>query len=350
MTTYEELVEHVAALVVPADPTQRDIHWATDRKVVGVSKTGANLIEIFLAGPRLDPNSQALREAIDFQSWWRNRAGEPAFEANRILLPEAGHFARIAAFLCIELLRNGADDSLALAFARTEPILELTLERLRPSDHSLLGLVGEMLFLASACEAADDAHLAFVISGWDGWRPSLRDFSWGRTGVEVKTTTGSTSTHAVQGTHQVEPDTDNGEEQLFLLSVGLRPIDPHSNTVTLPGLVERILSRLATADVEPDTFLVRLREYGASSGFGYDHRTMSEDPAFTVAFEVGFVRAYDMTDENVAVIRSDDVAERQHVNPRSLRFAVQLPVTVSGDVNPIIGLHQAVAAMFSSSN
>lgn len=348
MTTYEELVERVAALVVPADPTQRDIHWATDRKVVGVSKTGANRTEIFLAGPLLEPVSHSLREIVDFQSWWRNRAGEPAFEANRIVLPEAGHFDRVAAFLCVELLRNGADEDLALAFVRTEPILELTLERLRPSDQSLLGLAGEMLFLAAACDAADDSNVASVVGGWDGWRPSLRDFSWGRTGVEVKTTTGPTSTHTVQGTHQVEPDTDNGEEQLFLLSVGLRPIDPHTNTVTLPGLVERILSRLATAGVEPDTFLVRLREYGATSGFGYDHRTMSADPAFTVAFEVGFVRAYDMTDENVAVIRSEDVAEHPHVSPRSLRFAVQLPVTVSGDVNPTVGLHQAATAILGA--
>jgi hypothetical protein len=348
VTTYEELVEHIAALVVPADPAQRDIHWATDRKVVGVSKTGANRTEIFLAGPQLGPVSHALREVVDFQSWWRNRAGDPAFEANRIVLPEAGHFDRVAAFLCVELLRNGADEDLALAFARTEPILELTLERLRPSDQSLLGLLGEMLFLAAACEAADDSHVAYVVGGWDGWRPSLRDFSWGRIGVEAKTTTGPTSTHSVQGTHQVEPDTDNGEDLLFLLSVGLRPIDPHPNTVTLPGLVDRILSRLTAAGVEPDTFLVRLREYGATVGFGYDHTTMREDPAFTEAFEVGFVRAYDMTDENVSVIRSDDVAEHQHVNPRSLRFTVQLPVTVSGDINPIVGLNQAAAAILGA--
>jgi len=349
VTTYEELVEHIASLAVPEDPTQRDIHWATDRKVVGVSKTGANLTEIFLAGPQLDPVSHALREVVDFQSWWRNRRGEPAFEANRIVLPDAGHFDRVAAFLCVELLRNGADEDLALAFARTEPILELTLERLRPSDQSLLGLIGELLFLAAACEAADASHVASVVGGWHGWRPSLRDFSWGRIGVEVKTTIGPTSTHSVQGTHQVEPDTGNGEDLLFLLSVGLRPpIDPHPNTVTLPGLVDRILSRLTAAGVEPDTLLVRLREYGATAGFGYDHRSMREDPAFTVAFEVGFVRAYDMTDQNVAVIRSDNVAEHQHVNPRSLRFVVQLPVTVSGDVNPVVGLSQAAAAILGA--
>ena len=345
MTTYEELVERISALEATNDPTQRDIHWATDHKVVGVSKTAANRIEIFLAGPRLEPASNVLRDVIDFQSWWRNRVGEPAFEANRIVLPEAGHFERVAAFLCTEVLRNGADDDLALAFSRTEPILELTLERLRLSDQSLLGLIGEMLFLTSACEAADDAHLATVISGWCGWRPSLRDFSWGRTGVEVKTTTGPTSTHTVQGTHQVETDNDNGEDTLFLLSIGLRPTEPHTNSVSLPGLVARILSRLAAVGLEPDTFLVQLREYGAASGFGYDHRSMSADPAFTVAYEIAFVRAYDMTDDGVAVIRSGDVAEHQHVNPRSIRFAVQLPVTVSGDLNPIVGLHQAAAAI-----
>ncbi|WP_372507509.1 hypothetical protein [Mycolicibacterium doricum] len=46
--------------------------------------------------------------------------------------------------------------------------------------------------------------MAPVVEAWDGWQPSLRDFTWGAVGTEVKTTTGSASTHDIQGTHQVE--------------------------------------------------------------------------------------------------------------------------------------------------
>lgn len=259
------------------------------------------------------------------------------------MLPEAEHYARVAAFLCVELLRNGADEDLEFAFTRTEPILELTLERMRLADHALLGLVGELLVLAVALESAPDADTTELARGWDGWRPSLRDFSWGTVGVEAKTTTGPTSTHTVTGTHQVEADTAAGETGLFLISIGVRPTEPHENTVSLPGLADRILARLDASAAS--MFLVHLREYGAVTGFGYDHATMHDDPAFAMAFEVTFVRGYDMRDENVAVLRSADIAEHQHVNPRSLRFAVQLPVTVTGDMNPVVGPHQVVGAI-----
>lgn len=344
MVNYEDLSTQIAGIAASDDPLRRDIMWASANTVVGVAKTSDGRIEIFLAGPALIAQSPILQDVIDYATWHR-AAGAPTLTANRLQLPQAEHFERVAAFLCVEMLRNGADEDLQAAFTRTEPILELALERMRPANQALLGLIGELLVLASALESSHDSDTAALAHGWDGWRPSLRDFSWGATGVEVKTTTGPTSTHIVAGTHQVDTDTANGESRLYFVSIGARLTEPHQNSVTLPTLVDRILARLTSVGADTNSFLAHLREYGAASGFGYDHATMREEPAFSASFEITFVRAYDMGDENVAVLRSADVAQYQHISPGSLRFAVQLPVAVTGDLNPVVGLHQAIMAI-----
>lgn len=204
MPTYEELIERIGELAPPDEATRRNIHWVTDAHVVGISKTHEHRVEIFLAGQELMPASRTVKEAIEYQPWWHQDAQAAAFEANRLLLPAIGHFDQVAAFLCTELLRSGADVDLEMAFAKTEPILELTIERLRLADDAFLGLAGELLLLNAICQRAEDADAARVIEAWGGWQQSLRDVTWAAIGVEVKTTTRSTSSHQIQGTHQVE--------------------------------------------------------------------------------------------------------------------------------------------------
>jgi hypothetical protein len=351
ITTYEELLQRVGMLTRPDEPMQRNVHWLNAAHVIGISKTREGRIEIFLAGPALNPSSRTLRDAIEHQPWWRQGGDEPAFEANRLLLPGVGHFNQVAAFLCAELLRNGVEVALERAFLETEPILELAIERLRLSDGAFLGLTGELLLLGALCRSVGDAEAALVVDAWAGWQQSLRDFTWGAVGTEVKTTTRSTSTHQIQGTHQVELNGGGGggqrEEGLYLVSIGLQETEPHGNSFTVPDLVDRIIERLGevgrpeTADV----FVARVREYGSGAGFGYDHRSMRDDPAFTRSFAVTFVRAYDMTDEAIAVLRQQDVEARPHVEPSSLRYTIRLPAQVSGDLNPVVGLNQAALAV-----
>lgn len=347
MTTYEELLSRIGELTRPDEPTKRNVHWLTDARVIGVSKTYEERIEIFLAGPMVRPSSRTLDEALEYQPWWRQDGGEPAFEANRMLLPNVGYFDQIAAFLCAELVRNGVDEDLEEAFRKTEPILALTIERLRLSDGAFLGLMGELLLLNAFCRCAEDTTVAPVVEAWDGWQPSLRDFTWGAVGTEVKTTTGSASTHDIQGTHQVELADGTGggspETALYLVSIGLQETVRHGNSFTVPGLVDRVFERLVEVgrpDVA-DVFLARVREYGSRAGFGYDHRTMRHDPAFMRSFAITFVRAYDMSDEGIAVLRRADVAAKQHVVSSSLRYTVELPAQISGDLNPVVGLNQA---------
>ena len=133
------------------------------------------------------------------------------------------------------------------------------------------------------------------------------------------------------------------ESKLYLVSIGLQPSVPHDNSFTVPTLVNDIIARLQSVDRQDvvERFLERVREYGSGSGFGYDHQTMSRDAAFARSFFVNFVRAYDMTDENVMVLRRSDALAHQHVDPKSLTFNIDLPARVSGDLNPVTGLNQA---------
>ncbi len=351
MSTYEHLLQQVQSLPRPKGPMERNVLWLSAAKVIGVSRTYEGRIEIFLAGAKLDASSRTLREAIEYQPWWRQGNNEPAFEANRLLLRGVGYFDQVAAFLCAELLRNNADNDLRKAFIQTEPILELAIERLRLSDGALLGLAGELLFLGALCRSADDAEVVLVLDAWRGWQQSLRDIHVGAVGVEVKTTTRSTSTHQIQGTHQVESNDGSvgGQHEvgLYLVSIGLQETEPHGNSFTVPDLIDRITERLGEIgrpDVE-DVFLSRVREYGSGVGFGYDHRTMRGDPSFNRSFTVVFVRAYNMLDQNIAVLRQQDAEAHPHVDPSSLRYTIRLPDRVSGDLNPIVGLNQAAQAV-----
>ncbi len=346
MLTFEDLLAGITVLGRPKGPAERKIFWASDAKILGVSRTPENRLEIFLAGPELTSTRPSLSDAMEFGYWFRDGKPDREFEANRLILPSVGYFEQVAAFVCTELIRNGVDGDLAGAFRQSEPVIDLVIERLRLSDGALVGLFGELLVLDALIGRASSTEIAQVVENWKGWTQSLRDLSWAAIGVEVKTTTRSTSTHEIQGVHQVELNDGlaggHAETGLLLVSIGVNYTVPHENALTMPDLVDRISARLEQIDRRDvqEVFVSRVREYGAGTGFGYDHATMSNDAAFTRPIEVVFVRGYDMTDENVSVLRRADVVARQHVELASLNYRVDLPSRVSGDLNPTIGLQQ----------
>jgi len=354
MPTYEQLRSQISLLSRPETNDAREISWTTGARVVGLSRTHEDRLEIFLVGGPLQPTLRSVRDALQYGPWWHADVSGPAFEANRLLLPALGHFDEVAAFVCTELLKNGADIDLPGAFGRTEGILNLVFERLWISDAALLGLAGELLLIDALCQLAPTKQVAQVVEAWDGWSQSMRDFSWGSLGVEIKTTTASTSTHHVQGTHQVEVVHDEGrdfdETGLLLVSIGLVAAAPHENSFTVPMLTDRIVGRLDEADRDDAStvFLSHVREYGSESGLGYDHLTMGHDLSFARAFHVAFVRGYDMTDNNVSVLRRGDVIAHQFVDAGSLKYVIDLPQRVSGDINPIVGLMQTATAILGS--
>lgn len=203
MTSYEEVLEQINAVPAGLTGNDRTINWMTEAQVVGVARNSCGHLELFLAGEQLKPRTSAVKSAIHYHSWHRDT--QPPLSANRILLPALGHFDQVGAFIAAELLRENADTNLERAFAVTEPLIELAIKRLEISENAILGLVGELILLDALCRRADDMYVGPVVQAWDGWRRSARDLTWKGTGVEIKTTTRTTSSHAVHGVHQIEP-------------------------------------------------------------------------------------------------------------------------------------------------
>ena len=348
MTSYEEVLEQINAVPAGLTGNDRTINWLTDAQVVGVARNSRGHLELFLAGEQLKPRTSTVKYAIHYHSWHRDT--QPPLSANRILLPALGHFDQVGAFIAAELLREKADANMERAFAVIEPLIELAIKRLEIAESAILGLVGELLLLDALCRRADDRHVGPVVQAWDGWRRSARDLTWEGTGVEIKTTTRTTSSHAVRGVHQIEPaaatDDGPGESRLLLVSIGLQQTDPNVPALSIPSLVESIVARLTVSGAGGlvDEFLKRVAMYGSESGIGYEHATMANEAPFTTPFSLTFIRGYDMADPAVEVLRRDDVLAHQHVDAQSLSFRVDLPATITLN-NPIAGVRRVAEAI-----
>lgn len=343
MTDYEDVLSTLSAVPSAAGSGVRDIVWITDTRVLGVARDQESRLELFLAGEELKPSSAAIQEALEHHDWHRE-SGAP-LAANRLLLPALGHYDPIAAFICTELLRNNADEDLEQAFRATEPIIEIAVKRLEMAETAMLGLIGELMVLNALCNQVESHQLGDVVQSWFGWRRSARDFWLNGTGVEVKATTRSVSSHIVQGVHQVEPGQERNDElaedRLILVSVGLQRAAPGANAVSIPSLLQRIIGRLEAEGYENmvSDLVARIKLYGTELGFGYDHNVMSNDAPFISAFSITFFRGYDMADPAIKVLRRDEVAVHSHVELQSVRFRINLPSEVSG-LNPIAGANQ----------
>ncbi len=343
MTNYEDARQRIERIPVSPEAGSRNVEWITPAEIIGVARDTEGKVELLLRGAELVPVSRTVKDASEHRTIYRDDG--TTFEATRLVFPALTHFDQVAAFICIELLRNGADSDLPRGFALTEPIIELAIKNLTISNQALLGLAGELLLLDALCRRADDARVAEIIAGWRGWERSSRDFVLGGTGIEVKTTTGNASSHLVEGVHQVERDEEGDEHRLFLLSIGLQRAESDaSNSFTVPSLVERITMRMAdTGASSPviERFIAHVAEYGASSWIGYNHTTQAADPTYSIPFLTTFFRAYDMDDTAIGVLRRHDVAAFRHVADDSVRFRVNL--STNGPIsagNPVEGANQ----------
>lgn len=347
--TYESLLEVLTALDPAPTDAQRQVHWAGTAQVVGLARDPQGHIEIFIAGPQLRCTSPVVAANMAFGEWDRGHAGR--FYANQLRLPAPPHFDAVAAFLCTHLLDKGADSDPQAGLTRSEPVIEMAFERSRLQGEALLGLCGELLVLRAVLDRRPD-RTPEILAGWHGYRRSARDLQLGPVGLEVKTTRGSTSRHPVQGVHQVEVGHGHAghpETVLYLVSIGAEPAEDDAATAwTLPGLVDSVLERVQS-DLGPDQdadaltarFLDQVRSYGSGFGEGYDHRQMRHRVGFATRLRTTFVRAYDMADDAIAVLRRPDLAQHTMLDPDSVTFTVDLPMVVHGEVNPISGLTAA---------
>lgn len=353
--SYEDQLRIVRDLSLPSSDDDRHITWCIEPGPIGVALTSGGLIEIFLEGSPLAATTRRVQDALDYQRWYRHDGSE--LWASRILLPAAGHYEQVAAFLCTELLRNGAVDDLDGAFARTEPLIDLAIHDLHIADEAFLGLCGEVLLLHALANAAPADQVGSVIDSWKGYRDSPRDFQLGLLGIEVKTTTGSVSSHRFSGVHQLEPGhgVDGMREVGYMVvSMGLEwcDSDGEPNATSLPQLVDGLLERIRTADernrLRESELLRNISAYGRPRGSGYDHHSMADSTRYGKRFRLQFVRGYDMTDGSIRLLSTEDFQERPFLDPTSIRVRVNLPTQVAGDINPIVGLNRCAQRALES--
>jgi hypothetical protein len=344
--TYEQLLSIVQRLQAPETDADRLIDWCVPQGPVGVARTPDGRIEIFLEGRQLPTRLRRVRDAMEYQRWYR--AGGDLLLANRLLLPGAGHFEQVAAFLCTELLRNGATVDLAHAFMQTEPLIELAIADLEGSDEAFLGLCGELMLLAALVRASPAERVGEIVASWKGYGETARDFQVGSVGVEVKSTTRATSSHTFGGVHQLELGHGVGgveESHFMVVSLGLEwaTQDDMANTISLPETVDDVILRVTEATGSFATTVVaelvsNIALYGATAGLNYDHSSPTTRMRFGRRFRLRFARGYDKGDEAVRLLTTDDMRARPFIDADSMFLRVNFPDRVSGDINPLVGL------------
>ena len=105
-STYETIRERMADLPRQTSTRERVIEWIVPERL-GVSRGHRGHVEIFIGGTQLHPTLAALRDNIDYQTWYGQHRHQ--FNANRLLLPSADYFEQAAAFICIELIDAGVE-------------------------------------------------------------------------------------------------------------------------------------------------------------------------------------------------------------------------------------------------
>lgn len=345
--TYEQLKAFVGSLDPAPSSLGRHIGYADDDHSIALSRNEAGRIEIFLLAARLSPSHPVVDRALDYRDDWQS-SNEGSLSANQVVLPGDAYFDSAAAMICVELIHAGFHEDPQGAFAQVEPLMARFIEGGgQIGDQVLVGLFGELLLLDALTANCDSSSIDDMIASWFGWRPSSRDFQLDSVGIEVKTTSTSTSRHHIQGFHQVEvghPVTDVAETSLRLLSLGVAAIPSGLQAgQTVPALVQRIADR-ASMDTRTD-FLDRVQAYGGDAGLGYKHARDHSKARFQKRFALNFERLYDLTDDSLRILRRDDVVGFPHIDVDSIEFDVDLPYPFRGVINPVTGLQKLVDAL-----
>ena len=108
----------------------------------------------------------------------------------------------------------------------------------RLSEDQEIGLFGELLALDRLIDGLGEAE---ALAAWLGPQAEEHDFVLEDYDVEVKTTRSERRTHVIHGIAQLTPTPGR---PLRLMSVQLTRAGASTNGTTLPGLIERIRSRL----------------------------------------------------------------------------------------------------------
>lgn len=209
------------------------------------------------------------------------------------------NFYRLAAEIVAAVVEGGAEPEIALAGAvsRWEALLS------RPSlmsDESQTGLAGELWLLDRLIAVSGNEAL----DSWVGPAGQAHDFRLGDIELEVKTTSGSTRVHMINGLGQLLPSIDC---TLFLLS--LKMTNAGSGGRSLPEAVAAIAKALSASSSAVLSFRAALAKagYDESDAHLYPRRRRLRDAAMLIPVVDGVPR---LTPDAISEIPVRFVTER----------------------------------------
>ncbi|MFT6943440.1 MAG: hypothetical protein ACJAUW_000009 [Yoonia sp.] len=332
--TFETLRAELDGLRVPAGEA-RNLRWLA--KALAIARNASGDYEIFIRGPELHAASSLVRRHLQHGEW-RPQEGGASFFASRVVLPSAPHFGSVSALISVELLRAGlvSEGDAQGAFSAVEPIIEIAIRRGALPENVVVGLIGELIVLRQCLiSLGKKTHLqGDLLECWCGWQVGGRDFLFGESAIEVKTTQAASSSHEFSGLHQLEEvQLPNGaHEQLHLLSIGLQASTVAGESLSV--LVDQLLGMLRERDKSPagplqTTLLSHIEHYGSSNGVGYRHATMKDWSVYQTRYTHSFSpRLYRVADPSMRLLRREEVS-LTYVVPSSLSFTLHFPDSVS---------------------
>tara|TARA_Y100000589_G_scaffold331286_1_gene384163 strand:+ start:6503 stop:7480 length:978 start_codon:yes stop_codon:yes gene_type:complete len=230
-------------------------------------------------------------------------------------------------------------------FTKLEAHIRKAITKYTPDMSSKIGLVGELFLLHSFLES-QNLEVEEIIRSWSGHSTKSRDFIFGDTCIEIKTTTGNQSTHMINNLNQVDPrDDDGGVTRLFLGSIG---IEFNLGGLSIVDLTNKIINKIEDEEVRKK-FLNNLKSYGVNT-IGYDHERMNDWEQFNQKFSIIFSRFYDMGDENIKLIRFSDVTDMIQLNEKTVSYQITLEENISGSINNPMQLEQFMEFFLSKSD
>lgn len=104
MTNYEDARQRIERIPVSPEAGSRNVEWITLAEIIGVARDTEGKVELLLRGAELVPVSRTVKDASEHRTIYKDDG--TTFEATRLVFPALTHFDQVAAFICIELLRN----------------------------------------------------------------------------------------------------------------------------------------------------------------------------------------------------------------------------------------------------
>ncbi|MDC1420244.1 PD-(D/E)XK motif protein [Euryarchaeota archaeon] len=231
-----------------------------------------------------------------------------------------------------------------LEFSTFERVLAKSLTKFNLDQNTKIGLIGELHLLKSILSIKSDIEKhKEIINGWFGYISKSRDFIYGNTCIEVKTTTKSQSIHHISNLNQVDPvDDDGGITDLYLASIGISKED---EGMSIPSLVESIISLLSD-DALKSIIIDNISNFGYHN-IGYNHHRMKDWSQFQNKYDISFERYYNMSDSNIKILRHSDINGMTSVIGKTITYQIELGAEIFGSENNPISSQELIEIIFN---